>query len=111
MDFAAYALRNTVFTETLRQTLLQGLLSALAWPAAILSVGSLIDNPWYRNFQNSPHFLIIILFFRSVIISRSDKAGEVLADALLERAHGNRPVTLVGFSSKNLFLSLPMPEF
>ena len=42
-------------------------------------------------------------------MSRCDQAGLILADALLERAHGHRPVTLIGFSSKFSLDLLPSP--
>ena len=32
--------------EALKYTLLAGLISAIAWPAALLTVSSVIDNPW-----------------------------------------------------------------
>ena len=31
-------------------------------------------------------------------VDRADKAGVLLATALLERQHGHRPVTLIGWS-------------
>lgn len=55
-------------------------MSAIAWPAALLSMASVIDNPW------------------SVCCRRSSEVGKELAHVLLKRQHGNRPVTLVGFS-------------
>jgi len=55
-------------------------LAAVAWPLTVVSVMDYIDNPW------------------SQLISRADGAGDTLADVLAERCHGNRPVTLVGFS-------------
>ncbi|EME26366.1 Uncharacterized membrane protein [Galdieria sulphuraria] len=55
-------------------------LAAIAWPLTVVSVMDYIDNPW------------------SQLISRADGAGDTLADVLAERCHGNRPVTLVGFS-------------
>ncbi|KIW90277.1 uncharacterized protein Z519_08921 [Cladophialophora bantiana CBS 173.52] len=55
-------------------------LAAAMWPMALLKVARVIDNPF------------------SVAKSRADKAGEVLADALVNRAQGERPVTLIGYS-------------
>ncbi|KAL6224528.1 hypothetical protein ACLB2K_003383 [Fragaria x ananassa] len=61
-------------------TVLSGLLTALAWPATLLAATDFIDSKW------------------SIAVDRSDKAGRLLADVLLKGSHGNRPVTLVGFS-------------
>uniref|UniRef100_A0AC34G7S0 Transmembrane and coiled-coil domain-containing protein 4 n=1 Tax=Panagrolaimus sp. ES5 TaxID=591445 RepID=A0AC34G7S0_9BILA len=57
-----------------------GLVSAIAWPVALLSASSVIDNPW------------------NVCVSRATEVGEHLADILLARHHGKRPITLIGFS-------------
>ncbi|XP_050228868.1 uncharacterized protein LOC126678044 isoform X2 [Mercurialis annua] len=61
-------------------TVLSTLLAALAWPATLLVATDFIDSKW------------------SVAIDRSDKAGKLLAEVLLKGLHGNRPVTLVGYS-------------
>ncbi|KAG9246466.1 hypothetical protein BJ878DRAFT_416921 [Calycina marina] len=50
------------------------------WPITLLKVSKVIDNPF------------------SVAKSRAQKAGQVLADALINRAQGERPVTLIGYS-------------
>lgn len=55
-------------------------LSAAMWPLGLLKVAALIDNPF------------------SVAKYRADKAGEVLADALINKVQGERPVTLIGYS-------------
>ncbi|XP_012256500.2 transmembrane and coiled-coil domain-containing protein 4-like isoform X2 [Athalia rosae] len=66
--------------EALKYTILSSLVSAVAWPAALLSIASVIDNPW------------------SVCCRRSSEVGKQLAHVLLAKQHGKRPVTLVGFS-------------
>lgn len=66
--------------EALKYTILSGIVSAIAWPAALLSMASVIDNPW------------------SVCCRRSSEVGKHLAHVLLSRQHGKRPVTLVGYS-------------
>ncbi|MCJ1330843.1 hypothetical protein MMC10_007530 [Thelotrema lepadinum] len=53
---------------------------AAMWPLGLLQVARVVDNPF------------------SVAKSRAEKAGAVLADALENRAQGERPVTLVGYS-------------
>ncbi|KAL8636796.1 MAG: hypothetical protein Q9228_005851 [Teloschistes exilis] len=63
-------IKHTIFAE----------LSAALWPLALLKVSRVVDNPF------------------SIAKSRSDKAGELLADALINKAQGERPVTLVGYS-------------
>ncbi|KAK0631710.1 hypothetical protein B0T14DRAFT_415419 [Immersiella caudata] len=65
--------------EILKRTVLVTLWSAL-WPVTLLSMASKIDNPF------------------SLARNRSDKAGKILADALINRVQGERPVTLVGYS-------------
>ncbi|XP_074107285.1 transmembrane and coiled-coil domain-containing protein 4 isoform X2 [Cotesia typhae] len=66
--------------EALKYTILSGIMSAIAWPAALLSIASVIDNPW------------------SVCCRRSSEVGKHLAHVLLSREHGKRPVTLIGYS-------------
>jgi len=62
-------------------TALQGLLSAVALPATMLTAASLIDNSWAR------------------CCDRADQAALLLAAALLEGAwYSRRPVTLLGYS-------------
>lgn len=63
-------IQRTVFAE---------MMSAM-WPMAIVKVARVVDNPF------------------SLAKTRADKAGKVLADLLINRAQGERPVTLVGYS-------------
>jgi hypothetical protein len=82
------ALQNFVTTyawgyikkEIIKRTVLAGWWSALMLPLAMLKISKLVDNPF------------------SVAKARADKAGEVLADALISKAQGERPVSLVGYS-------------
>lgn len=53
---------------------------AFAIPLTVMSCMDYIDNPW------------------SILVSRSNGAGEELANVLVERSYGNRPVTLFGYS-------------
>lgn len=53
---------------------------AFALPLTIMSCLDYIDNPW------------------SILVSRSNGAGEELADVLVERSYGHRPVSLFGYS-------------
>ncbi|KAF6763945.1 DUF726 domain-containing protein [Ephemerocybe angulata] len=69
--------------EVIKRTMLAGLMSALA-PLGLLRIGQIIDNP-YMNAR-----------------ALGIKTGAVLADLLMERALGNRPVTLVGYSLGSL---------
>ena len=68
-----------VASQTLKHTFLSALMSALAPPAYLIKACDVLDNPW------------------AVAFSRAQKAGVLLAQVLLERAHGARPVILVGF--------------
>ncbi|TAQ89162.1 hypothetical protein B7494_g2545 [Chlorociboria aeruginascens] len=65
--------------EIIARTIFASLMDAL-WPIALLKVSRVVDNPF------------------SVAMSRADKAGLVLADALINKAQGERPVTLIGYS-------------
>ena len=66
-------------SEIIKRTVFASLTAGL-WPLGLLKVSRIIDNPF------------------SVAKARADKAGEVLADALINRAQGERPVTLIGYS-------------
>jgi len=57
-----------------------GLINAIAWPASLITLASVIDNPW------------------GVCCRRSAEVGKLLAEVLLSREQGQRPVTLIGFS-------------
>ncbi|KIM38167.1 hypothetical protein M413DRAFT_76231 [Hebeloma cylindrosporum] len=64
----------------LQATVMTGLMSALQWPIILTKLGYLIDNPW------------------SNALDRAKSAGRVLADVLIQRHLGVRPITLIGFS-------------
>lgn len=76
-------IKSTVWSmakkEIISRTIFASLMSAL-WPIGLLKVSKVVDNPF------------------SVAKNRADKAGIVLADALINRAQGERPVTLIGYS-------------
>lgn len=55
------------------------LLEAL-WPVGLLKISKILDNPW------------------SVGMVRADKAGVVLADAIINKVQGERGITLIGYS-------------
>ncbi|ERF68402.1 hypothetical protein EPUS_03720 [Endocarpon pusillum Z07020] len=65
--------------QLIQQTVFADLMAAM-WPIGLVKAAGVIDNPF------------------SVAKGRSEKAGEVLADALINRAQGERPVTLIGYS-------------
>ncbi|KAI9892300.1 MAG: hypothetical protein M1814_001499 [Vezdaea aestivalis] len=79
---------NIIATEALTQglqqvlasTILFGLMSALQLPIILSKLSYLIDNPW------------------NVSVGRAEAAGLILADSLIDRNLGVRPVTLVGYS-------------
>ncbi|OTA79916.1 hypothetical protein M434DRAFT_25665 [Hypoxylon sp. CO27-5] len=75
----ASAAWSAVRAEILKRTVLATLSGAL-WPIFLLNSASSIDNPF------------------SLARNRSEKAGKILADALINRVQGERPVTLVGYS-------------
>ncbi|KAL9234712.1 hypothetical protein vseg_009550 [Gypsophila vaccaria] len=61
-------------------TVIGAVMTALAVPTALISASDIIDSKW------------------AISLDRSDKAGKLLAEVLLEGHHGHRPVTLIGFS-------------
>ncbi|KAH6998145.1 hypothetical protein BKA56DRAFT_566973 [Ilyonectria sp. MPI-CAGE-AT-0026] len=66
--------------QVLASTILAGLMSALQLPIILTKLSYLIDNPW------------------AVSLDRAWAAGKILADSLIERNLGTRPITLVGYS-------------
>lgn len=66
-------------SEIIKRTIFADMMGAL-WPLGLLKISRVVDNPF------------------SVAKSRAEKAGEVLADALVNKAQGERPVTLIGYS-------------
>ncbi|KAG5996575.1 hypothetical protein E4U43_002832 [Claviceps pusilla] len=70
---------KTLKVEIIKRTVLATLWAAL-WPMQILAAASSVDNPFSRA------------------SNRSQKAGQLLADALINKVQGERPVTLIGYS-------------
>ncbi|KAK9823941.1 hypothetical protein WJX72_006533 [[Myrmecia] bisecta] len=60
--------------------LVHGLMAAVALPMTVLSASNFIDSNW------------------AVVMDRSVKVGVLLAHVLMSGAHGDRPVTLMGYS-------------
>lgn len=79
---------NILATEALTQglqqvlgsTILIGLMAALQLPVVLTKLAYLIDNPW------------------TVSLDRANSAGLILADSLIDRNLGTRPITFVGYS-------------
>lgn len=70
---------KTLKSEIIKRTVLATLWAAL-WPIQVMAIASNVDNP-FNHASN-----------------RSKKAGRLLADALINKVQGERPVTLVGYS-------------
>ncbi|WWC68750.1 uncharacterized protein I206_102684 [Kwoniella pini CBS 10737] len=66
--------------QVLAATVMTALMSALQWPIILTKLGYLIDNPW------------------SNALDRARAAGLVLADTILNRHAGVRPISLIGYS-------------
>ncbi|ESK92389.1 duf726 domain protein [Moniliophthora roreri MCA 2997] len=64
----------------LQATAMAAFMTALQWPIILTKLGYLIDNPWNNA------------------LDRAKAAGSVLADILVHRNLGVRPITLIGFS-------------
>ncbi|KAL6229908.1 hypothetical protein BDW75DRAFT_224046 [Aspergillus navahoensis] len=79
---------NILATEALTQglqqvlgsTILTALMASLQLPLILTKLSYLIDNPW------------------NVSLARANAAGLILADSLMDRNLGKRPVTLLGYS-------------
>jgi len=76
---ATEALTQTV-QQVLGSTILVALMASIQLPVVLSKLAYLIDNPW------------------SVSLDRANAAGLILADSLIDRHLGQRPITLVGFS-------------
>ena len=76
---ATEALTQTI-QQVLGSTILTALMASIQLPIVLTKLAYLIDNPW------------------SVSLDRANSAGQILADSLIDRHLGNRPITLVGFS-------------
>ena len=76
---ATEALSQSV-QHVLGATILTALMASLTLPIALTKLSYLLDNPW------------------TVSLARADAAGLILADSIIDRNLGVRPITLVGFS-------------
>jgi Protein of unknown function (DUF726) len=76
---ATEALTQTV-QQVLGSTILVALMASLQLPIVLTKLSYLIDNPW------------------TVSLDRANSAGLILADSLIDRHLGKRPITLLGFS-------------
>jgi hypothetical protein len=74
----SYAWDGVAYTIVSRTLL--GALYAGLWPLGLIKAASVLDNPF------------------NVALARADKAGKVLAHALIDGVQGKRPVTLAGYS-------------
>lgn len=80
--FRIFATEAVTFSiqQALAHTIMGALLAGLAFPLALTKLGYIVDNPWANA------------------LDRSRLAGLILADALMNRNLGSRPITLVGYS-------------
>jgi hypothetical protein len=74
----SYAWDGVAYTVVSRTLL--GALYAGLWPLGLIKAASVLDNPF------------------NIALARADKAGKVLAHALIDGVQGKRPVTLTGYS-------------
>lgn len=80
--FKIFATEVVTFSiqQALAHTIMGALLAGLAWPLALTKLGYLVDNPWNNG------------------LDRARLAGLILADSIMNRNLGARPVTLIGYS-------------
>jgi len=74
---SAYEYAQTAFNQRSMVTDL----TSVIWPLALVKIARVVENPF------------------NLAKARADKAGKVLADALINHTQGERPVTLIGYSS------------
>ena len=72
-------MRPSSVTDLVLPAVFSSLMTAL-WPLGLLKISKIIDNPW------------------SVGMVRADKAGLILADAIMNKVQGERGITLIGYS-------------
>lgn len=78
-DMSGFTATNTI-GSTVVSTAMSAVLTTAMLPVTVLESVSSLDNPW------------------SVASERVEAAGAQLAEVLLARVHGERPVTLIGYS-------------
>uniref|UniRef100_A0A1I7X1H1 DUF4781 domain-containing protein n=1 Tax=Heterorhabditis bacteriophora TaxID=37862 RepID=A0A1I7X1H1_HETBA len=80
--------------QTLMETALAGLVSAIAWPVAIVSAASVLDNPWNVCIARSAEvsFLVLSLIFKKI-------QGRASTLSLHERGQIKAPAT-AGYTVK-----------
>ena len=66
--------------QIISHTVFSLLANAVMLPMSLIKIANLVDNPF------------------SLAKTRAEKAGEALADALINKVQGERPVTLIGYS-------------
>ncbi|KAI9350107.1 hypothetical protein BDR26DRAFT_798449 [Obelidium mucronatum] len=69
-----------VVNQGIQYFLLPVLMAGLTTPMWLMKLTYMVDNPWGNG------------------LTKAKKAGRILADTLLSRVQGNRPVTLIGYS-------------
>lgn len=67
-------------SQIIQRTIFAELMSSMMWPIGLVKIARVVDNPF------------------TLAKARADKAGEILADALINKAQGERSVTLIGYS-------------
>ncbi|ORY57210.1 uncharacterized protein BCR38DRAFT_449920 [Pseudomassariella vexata] len=82
---------NAIKVEILSRTVLATLWAAL-WPIHLLAMASNIDNPF------------------SLARNRSEKAGKILADALINKVQGERPRRAFGLVDTVVLIGAPVPS-
>lgn len=74
------SLGSSAVENILAATVLTAVASAVLFPVLLIQLTSVIDNSW------------------AMAVETADAAGKELAQAILNRSTGTRPITLVGFS-------------
>lgn len=85
--------------EAIKQTVLNALLLAVAWPIAVVKATNMIDSAWTIACDRADKAGKVRLCDSCVVVVFLIMMLQLLAEVLLQHHQGRRPVTLIGGES------------